>query len=394
MYRNNYPALINASCLAFTCLQLFIIHYGKVTTYTRSNLRRWSTRIYWAAVTSFTLIATISYGIARRWDCLGAGGVTLAACFFAGQQLHQLQKEHEERARCAGREVPAPSPPLPHIDTEAARISWFSPIKQSVISKPQASPPRKNEEGRAIRVEVNSWSDDDEVVPWYRSSRKEFVFAAHASRPFRPLHIIVLILNLIGSIRLARHCQIRNPGERITIDIKGYGTTSVNAFCTTQSVQNLGNKSMVWFEGSMSQGIMDFQGVQHYLLDYDIPSCSYDPPSFGGTDALKIGDLGYTRWQPALAKALKKSRMNAMPTDGKVTYVGWGSSGTALAAQHARDTNHSMLITLDPVPNAAESIFEKMISGWNETQRLALRIDELKRKAWHHRLVLAFGISW
>ena len=398
MYRNSYPSLILAICLAFTCIQLIFLNHGS-TTYTRKPLRCWTVRVYWGTVTLCTLIYTICNAVAQKYDCLVGGVVTLMACGFAWQQLHELRQQQLEKLRQTGQDVSSSTIAEP-LEAEVARISWYSPTRKSMINRTPASPPMKNERDTSIRVTADPTDDDADDIPWYRSQRKQWMMVACAIRPFRPFHIIVVILNMLGSIQLARHSQIKLPGERISIKVPEYGETYVNVLCTTQSVQNPGNKSMVWFEGSSSQGIMDFQGVQHYLLDHDIASCSYDPPSFGGSDALTMATikLDYSRWQPALAKALRRSKVGRLPK-GNVTFVGWGASGTALAVKHAlEDTrNASSVLAIDPVPNDAGYVFDASLSSKpNETANMAktLRLRHLNSEIDHHRLALSFGVTW
>jgi hypothetical protein len=182
----------------------------------------------------------------------------------------------------------------------------------------------------------------------------------------------------------------------MAIEIPNYGATHINFYCTIHSVQQPGHKPTVWFEGSSSQGVTDFLGIQHYLLDHDISSCSYDPPSFGGSDVMPTKMKDHSLWLPALFDALNQSPIHALPDNQQNhTYVGWGSTGTKLAVQHAlNDKNASGIITLDPMLPEAESLVEQAKHKWSDAKTRAHYVQELTNRIYYQSLALSFGIGW
>lgn len=246
--------------------------------------------------------------------------------------------------------------------------------------------------------ELYQFDSSEDEVPWWKSAKKFFMFWTWVSRPLRVLFLVVVIFNAIGSIKLAQQSMMKYPGSRMEIDVPGYGSATVNFYCTMNSVQNAGNKSTVWFEGSSTQGIMEFLGVQHFLVDHDIPSCSYDPPSFGGSDVLRTKAKSYENWLPSLIKVMATSpsfQFKDYSADQNITYVGWGTEGTKLAVQHTlKDKNMWMMVALDPLPAGSEWLFEQQRQNWTEVQREEHRSSTLADRVDRMRLALSFGVGW
>jgi pimeloyl-ACP methyl ester carboxylesterase len=239
-------------------------------------------------------------------------------------------------------------------------------------------------------------AEDEKEIPWWRSDKKAWRATAIASRPLRVLHLLITVMNTVGAIILAHRSIGIRPGERIAISIPDYGTASVNFYCTAGSVQNPGTKPTVWLEGSSSQGITDFLGIQHYLLDHDIASCSYDPPNFGGSDALPISFTDDEDWVPALIRRLDVDPFySPSDTTRNRTFIGWGSAGMKLAVEHALSDDHaSMVIALDPMPDGVEYLIAQMGHDWSNTERLQYRLSDLATRVFQRRLLLSFGIGW
>ena len=390
MYRNNLPAIILAAGLLFTCFQLFLLQRG-ATTHLKNRWLGALTRIYWTLVTACILIQTICHGIAQKWDCFGVGLLTLIACGFAGKRLRELETQQQERQQRGPKPPPPPTAVTEVMKADMPRVQWYSPTRDAMMFRAEAKPDPE------VQVDYDDEEDEDvDKIPWWKSSKKFWMFLTHVSRPFRPFYLIFCILNVIGSVWLALQSLTTYPGERVEIDVPGYGKTTINFLCTTNSVHNPGNKSTIWFEGSSSQGIADFSGVQHYLIDHDIASCSYDPPSFGGSDVLRTKTTEYTAWIPALIEALNRDPLRTFQADGENrTYVGWGGDGLKRAVQHSLADKHAwMLVSLDPTPPDSEYLFQQDKNGWTDVQRQAYRTKDLASKLNRLRLALSFGAGW
>jgi hypothetical protein len=264
-----------------------------------------------------------------------------------------------------------------------------------MIFRVTSESPKKDEDEVEVQ-RVASFDEEEDELPWWKSTKKRWMVFTFMSRPLRPLYMVVIILNVYGSARLAQQSLIQHPGERIRVEVPGFGTTHINFYCTTQSVQDIGRKPTVWLEGSSSQGVADFLGVQHSLLDHNISSCSYDPPSFGGSDVSPTKMSDYSPWQPALMKAIERSPIYSLPdTNRNHAYVGWGSSGTKLTVQHAlQDKDASLLISLDPMSPDAEFLVQQAKHGWSDAETGIRRAEEISRRIAYQRSALSVGLGW
>lgn len=339
------------------------------------------------------LAQNIAYLVAVKYDCIGVSVFMIIVSCLAWNCLLALDKKEVERYLQEKQSTLAEA-----MEVNLQRAGQYNPTSKKMIVTTQASPRRKTRRPSSMPCRlVATPKDGNDDIPWWKSSKTTWIFVAIAMRPVRAIYVIIAIMNVVGSIQVARQSRLQHqqPGERITIHVPGYGNTNVNYFCTTRSAPHLNGKSLVWFEGSTSQGIMDFMGVQHHLLDYQIASCSYDPPSFGGSDALKVQATEYSAWQPALIQALRDTPFDGAAAWDNRTYVGVGGEGTKLAIEHASsDESAFMVIALDPLPVGAEYLLEQAKHNWTDAERQRYQLSEAKKKATIYSLALSFGVSW
>jgi hypothetical protein len=319
--------------------------------------------LYWITIFVSGLLCTVLYTIALKYDCAIISLLIAAAAFLAQKQMKIIKNAREEtrlRSLTQYHELFRSTDKANSVDT-------LTPVTSQNPNYPDA-----DEESRPH--------------PHMKFVRQGFRFV---SIPFRLLHAIVCVLNVIGAISLALQERYDNPGTPISVSIPGYSQRVVNYYCNAMSVIDPDSKPTIWFETSASHGIVDFLGVQHYLaLKHNFSSCSYDPPNFGWSSRLPAKLKDHNLYLPALVEALGKQNENRV-------YVGW-NGGLNLAIEHAsNDPEHTTaVIDLDDVPIEIEYLDKQRQSGWNNSQSMNYRSNDLRSKIKRLSTILTLGYAW
>lgn len=377
VYYDNFIALNLSACLLFSAFQMFLLD-RKNSTCDHTSKRKSLMEIYWALVGVSSGFCTVCYGVYLKPDCLVISILNIFVPFFAYHRMSVLAKRPEASFVVQRNITPALQG---RRDDSFVGLRDPKNISNSVL--PTHTPPT-----------VVQQSDAEGWKLWVA---RLLQFLAHISRPIRLLHLIFVGLNAAGAIILATRSRYTGLGEKIVVNVPGSGSQSVNLYCTLNSIVDPQDKPTVWLEGSSSQGILDFFPIQHHLTVYhDIPSCSYDPPSFGKSGALPAKYANHSAWLPALLNTLASNAGYGYNIESQNrTYVGWGSQGVKLAVQHAIvDESSSIVVALDPVPDGVEYLIEQAAHNWTTAERQQYRRKELVTKVVQQRAVLYAGLGW
>lgn len=209
-----------------------------------------------------------------------------------------------------------------------------------------------------------------------------------ANRTFKVIHWAIAILNASGAIVLPLQSRYSNPGTLVRIALPDGLHRSLNYNCTVSISHNI-SRPTIWFEADAAHGIVDFLGLQTYLVSqHNISSCSYDPPNFGWSDPLPAWYTDWNTYLPSLLTAIGQENQSRI-------YAGWGA-GLEISLKHAiADQSHALaVIDLDASPDGIEFFDAQRANNWTDSQRLAYRHSQLEERASLTRTLLTLGMGW
>jgi len=179
----------------------------------------------------------------------------------------------------------------------------------------------------------------------------------------------------------------------VSVILPGGSSLAINYLCVSPS--NSANSTndrdipTIWFETSLSHGIVDMIGLQEILSStHGLESCSYDPPSFGWSSPLPSSESDFDSAFLPLLDSIGRRH------DDRIV-IGWGG-GAELAMKRALEEPDVTkgVVLLDVYPDGIEWLDAKRKNGWTDAQMLAFRETDLRGRVALARLILMLAIPW